>query len=311
MYHDEAQTLAMHRGLLQDAVRTEAFAEAIARTVRPDDVVLDLGSGSGVMAMLACRAGARRVFAIEQAHIADVAAMLVRANDCGERVEIFHQRSYDVELPERATVLITETLGNIAFDEQILQSVIDARKRLLTPDARLIPGRMAIAGAPVEVPADYAREIDSWSRPLHGLDFSLLRTLAANQRRVIDLAETALLAPAMQFLEVDLATVDSPAVSGGARFTIARDGVMHGFGVWFSATLAEGLLLTNGPPLRTPCWRQALLPLENAVAVARDDEVRLEINSTDGVDWRWKGTIAGKAFDQTTMFGFAPCRAPA
>jgi hypothetical protein len=310
MYHDEAHILAMHRGLLQDSVRTEAFAEAIRRTVRPDDVVLDLGSGSGVMAMLACRAGARRVYAIEQGHMADVAAMLVRANDFADRIEIFHKRSYEVELPERATVLITETLGNIAFDEQILQSVLDARTRLLTPDARLIPSRVGVAGAPVEVAADYAREVDAWSRPLYGFDFSLLRTLATNQIRVIELMEEALLAPAMQFLEVDLATVEGPSVSGGARFTIARDGVMYGLGVWFSAALGDDILLTNAPPLNTPCWRQAFLPLEEAVAVARGDEVRLEINSFDGVNWRWKGSIGGKAFDQTTLFGFAPCRAP-
>jgi protein arginine N-methyltransferase 1 len=310
MYYDDRHILAVHRGLLQDTVRTGAYAEAIARTVKPDDVVLDLGSGSGVLALLACRAGARRVYAIEQGHMADVAVMLARANDCGDRVELFHQRSYDVELPERATVLITETLGNIAFDEEILKSVIDARKRLLAPDARLIPARVALAGAPVEVAADYEREVASWSRPLYGFDFSLARTFAANQVRVIDLAESALLAPATQLLEVDLATVESPAVAGGARFTIAHDGLMHGFGAWFVATIADGILLTNGPPLQTPNWRQAMLPLEEPVAVARGDEVRLEIDSADGVNWRWKGAIGGKAFDQTTLFGFAPCRAP-
>ena len=311
MYHDETHTLAAHRTMLQDSVRTAAYAEAIARTVRPEDVVLDLGSGSGVMAMLACRAGARRVYAVEQGHMADIAAMLARANDCGDRIEVIHKRSYDVELPERATVLITETLGNVAFDEEMLRSVIDARKRLLTPDARLIPARVALAGAPVETPSEYEREIASWSRPLHGLDFSLARTFAANQVRVIDLAEPAILAPPMQMMEVDLATVETPAVSGAARFTIARDGTMHGFGVWFSATLAAGIILTNAPPLRTPSWRQVLLPLDDAVPVARGDEVRLEIDSPDGVNWRWKGSIAGKAFDQTTLFGFAPCRASA
>jgi protein arginine N-methyltransferase 1 len=309
MYHDETHTLAAHRTMLQDSVRTEAYADAIARTVRPEDVVLDLGSGSGVLAMVACRAGARRVYAIEQGHMADVAAMLIRANDCADRVEVIHKRSYDVELPERATVLITETLGNVAFDEEILHSVIDARKRLLTPDARLIPARVALAGAPVQVPAEYEREIASWSRPLHGLDFSLARTFAANQVRVIDLADSAILAPPLALLEIDLATVETPAISGAARFTIARDGVMHGFGAWFSATLAGGIILTNAPPLRTPSWRQALLPLEDPVPVARGDEVRLELDSADGVNWRWRGSIAGKAFDQTTLFGFAPCRA--
>src|SRR5689334_21903778 len=113
MYVDERNILSQHRSLLEDGVRTDAFATAIARIVRPDDVVLDLGSGTGMLAILACRAGARRVFAVERGHIADVAAMLVEANGCADRVEVLYARSQDVELPERATVLITETLGNL------------------------------------------------------------------------------------------------------------------------------------------------------------------------------------------------------
>src|SRR5690349_22020599 len=88
MYFDERNILSQHRTLLDDRVRTDAFASAIARVVRPGDVVLDLGSGTGVLAILACRAGARRVFAVEQGHIADVAAMLVKDNGCADRVEV-------------------------------------------------------------------------------------------------------------------------------------------------------------------------------------------------------------------------------
>ncbi len=308
MYYDERHTLATHRALLEDSVRTGAYAEAIARVVRAGDVVLDLGSGSGVLAILACRAGARRIFAIEQGHMADVATMLAADNGCGDRVTILHARSYDVELPERANVLITETLGNLGFDEEMLQSVLDARKRLLTDDARLVPARVALVAAPVEAPDVYAREIGFWNEGRYGIDFSLVHAFAANQVRIIDLDQAAMLAPAAPLVEVGLATASTPAISGGARFSVARDGRVHGFGAWFVATLADGIRLSNEPPLRTPSWRQALLPLDEGVAVARGDEIRLEIDSADGVNWRWKGAIGGRSFDQTTMFGFAPCR---
>jgi SAM-dependent methyltransferase len=307
MYVDERNILSHQRSLLEDSVRTDAFATAIARVVRAGDVVLDLGSGTGVLAILACRAGARRVFAVERGHIADVAAMLVDANGCAGRVDVLHARSQDVGLPEPASVLVTETLGNLGFDEQILASVLDARQRLLTPDARIIPARVALFAAPVDAARVYEREVASWSAPRYGVDFALVRTFAANQVRIVDIDDT--LAPAARLVEIDLATAQSPAVEGAARFSIARDGVMHGFAGWFDATLADGIRISNEPPLKTPNWRQALLPLDAAVAVARGDEVALQIESADGSNWRWRGSIAGKPFDQTTLFGFAPCRA--
>jgi len=307
MYYDERHVLSQHRALIADGVRTAAYAEAIARTVRAGDVVLDLGTGSGVLAILACRAGARKVYAVEQGHIADVAAMLAADNGCGDRVEVLHARSFDVELPERANVLITETLGNLGFDEQIVPSVLDARARLLAGGARIVPQRVALLAAPVEAAALHEREVAFWSEPRYGIDFSLVRTFAANQLRATEIEQT--LASPAQLVEVDLATVVTPAICGAATFEIAREATVHGFGAWFTAALADDIRLSNEPPLRTPNWRQALLPLDEPRRVARGDAVRLEVDSADGANWRWRGSVAGRPFDQTTLFGFAPCRA--
>src|SRR5690242_16313428 len=119
-----------------------AWREAIRRVVGPDDVVLDVGTGTGILAFFACDAGARRVYAVERQHSADAAAMLARQFGYADRITVLHRRSTDVELPERATVLTTETIGPLVFNEGILEIVVDARRRLLTPDARMIPSRL-------------------------------------------------------------------------------------------------------------------------------------------------------------------------
>src|SRR5438270_2945439 len=142
--------LEIHRGLLQDEIRTNAFREAIRRVVTPDSAVLDLGTGSGILSFFACDAGARRVFAIDTTHSADLASFLSKQLGYSDRIQVFHDSSTKVELPERADVLVTETLGPFGFDERILSSVIDARTRLLKPDATIVPRRVDLYLVPVD-----------------------------------------------------------------------------------------------------------------------------------------------------------------
>lgn len=300
-----SQLLKQHRSLLADELRLSAFAAAIGRSVRPDDVVLDLGSGSGILAMLAARAGARRVFAIEREHIVDVAAMLARQNDVA--VEWFHRSSAEVELPERATLLITETLGNLGFDEGILGSVIDARRRLLAPDARIVPQSIELIAAPVEAAALHSKRVGWWGGSRQGFDLTAVRTFASNQVWIAEFDPDQLLAPAAVICEKSLARIDSTTVAGSATFTVTREGALHGFGGWFSARLTREVTLSNAPPLQTPNWSHGFLPLEEPLPVRAGSTVRLELQSDNGESWRWRGTVDGIAFDQMTQFGFAPC----
>lgn len=257
--------------------------------------------------MLAEGAGARRVFAVEEQHTADLAYLLLQRNRCN-RVQLLHAHSREVELPERATVLITETLGNFGFDEGILASVLDARQRLLTPDARIIPSGVAIALAPVAYPHGYAKNVAWWSEPRYGFDFSPVRTFAANYVYGIELGESNLLAEPVIGDEVHLLTIESTEVSYRATFTIRRDDVMHGFGGWFHATLMDGITLSNEPPLETPNWGHAFFPLEESVNVEEGMTVELELESSEGVEWFWRGRIGERTFDGTTYFATPPCR---
>src|SRR5947208_2282995 len=131
--------LELHRELLLDDVRANAYRHAIRRFVAPGSVVLDIGAGSGILSFFACEAGARRVFAIESQHTADVVTLLARHLGYAGRIEVIHDRSTNVELREPADLLVTETLGPFGFDEHILSTVIDARTRLIRPGAAIIP----------------------------------------------------------------------------------------------------------------------------------------------------------------------------
>src|SRR5437763_857369 len=114
-----------HRELLADEARTNVYRQAIRRHVTSESVVLDLGTGSGILALFACEAGARRVFAVEERSSSGMAAFLARHLRFSDRIEVIHERSTNVRLPEPADLLVTETMGALGLDERILSSVID------------------------------------------------------------------------------------------------------------------------------------------------------------------------------------------
>lgn len=296
-----------HRSMLVDEVRTNAYRAAITQTVKPGDIVVDLGCGSGILSFFACEAGAAKVYALEGGPMAGVAQMMARHLGFGDRIEVIRGLSTSIELPERGNVLVTETLGSLGLDENMLGFVLDARARLLTADARFVPQRVGLHIAAVELPRDYQRHIAWWSEPHYGFDLSPLRVFASNSTLFIDLPEGAEIAAGAEVIGVDLRTFESPQVSGRGTFTAARDATVHGFTVWFEATLAEGVTVDNRRTERTS-WKQTFLPLEVPIAVRRGDRIDVGLETDDGRVWTWRGEAAGEAFHQTTWLSTAPYR---
>lgn len=269
--------------------------------------MLDAGAGTGILSFFACEAGARRVYAVEQMHSADAAAMFARQLGYADRITVLHGRSIDVELPERAEVLLTETLGSLVFDEGILTTIADARRRLLVPGARVVPALIDVWLAPAELPEVYAKSIDWWRGTRYGVDWSPMRTFAANTAYNAKVAAEALLAAPATALSLRTAELDDTAQRGAVSLSLARGGVVHGFAIGFTATLAEGITLTNAPGGGTPSWEQGFLPLETPVAAAQDAEVTIEIHTDDGRLWHWRGRIGDTEFAQTTLLSRPPC----
>ena len=136
----------VHRTMICDRVRTGAFRRAIESVVRPGDIVLDVGVGSGILSVFAARAGAARVYAVERTSAAVLARELAAANGVAEVVRVIHGDVTDVELPERVDVIVSEWLGGFGIDEGMLVPVIVARDRWLKPGGVMIP-RLVMAWA--------------------------------------------------------------------------------------------------------------------------------------------------------------------
>jgi hypothetical protein len=269
-----------HRLYLQDRHRLAAYARAIAATVRPGDCVVDIGSGTGVLGLLACRAGARIVYAIEETGIIGLASDVRDANALHDRMVFVRGHSTSVSLPARADVIVTDEIGRFGFDGEILRYFEDARRRLLVPNARYIPATVDLHMAPVECGTMYER-IQFWDSRPAGLDFHSVRHLAANTIYPARLQPENLLGAPGAGVHLDLTTARSERLSFALTLSIDRPGVLHGLGGWFSAELAPGVTgasMSNSPldPARIG-RRQVFLPIERAVPVTSGDVVDVHI----------------------------------
>jgi protein arginine N-methyltransferase 1 len=240
--------------MLDDEARTSALVGAVRAAVRPDDVVLDLGTGTGLLALAALQAGARRVFAIEETAIASAAEAVFRGEP---RITLLRGNSRELSLDEPATLLVSEILGDEPLAERVLEAFADARARLLAPGARILPRRLRILARGVELdPATQGahrfeeRAIRRWS-DLYGLDLGPLvgvglpegyRTVVTQETATRFTPRTA----AVELASLDLASapttldvsVSAECLAGGALDAVVT---------WFEAELDDERTLSSEP----------------------------------------------------------------
>jgi len=279
-------TFDFHHSMLADEVRTSSFLKAIVGTVNSGDVVVDIGSGTGVLSLFAARAGASRVYSIEREPVIAIAREIAERNGLTESIVFIEGSSLDVEIPEPADVLITETIGNTGFDEGIITWVADAKKRFLKSDAAVIPEQLDTVASLVSVPRDY-EPIERWSEPLMSLDFTPLSRIVHNNVQWTDLSPAAIATPPAVVFGTDFSDVPA-SLHGRVCSDALKDAVVHGIGVWFRSILSNGLTITNSPPNALPSWAHGFLPLAEPFEARRGEPVCFEIcSSTGGAEWKW------------------------
>lgn len=307
--------LEEHRGYLSDTVRLEAFRTAVLQAVRPGDVVLDLASGTGILGLLACRAGASRVYAVESTGVIEVAQAVAAQNGFSDRVTFVQGFSQHITLPEKVDVIVCDQIGHFGFEAGLVENGVDARERWLRPAGRFVPGRVDLYVAPVEG-ASLDWPVSFWrSRPAD-FEFSAVCDWAANDQYPSTIAGEALLGPSRRAWSIDMMTATAGALAADVELEIGRGGVLHGLAGWFDAELVPGVHVTNAPTASVRLQRsQAFLPLGEAVRVEPGDvvDVRLHVIPSEMLlTWTVTVTRAGSRVAQarhSTLQGMLLTRA--
>ncbi|MBI3403219.1 MAG: 50S ribosomal protein L11 methyltransferase [Acidobacteria bacterium] len=272
-----SRDLDEHRQYLSDGPRVEAFRRAIAEVVRPGDVVVDLGAGSGVLGFLACEAGAGRVYAIDSGSILTLARQLAIGNGWGDRIVHAHETSTRAVMPEPIDVIVTDQVGHFGMEAGLIEFLRDGARRWLKPGGRTVPRGVDLWVAAVES-GEQRDRVEFWSGRPSGIDVSAAYHTASNSGYPADIDPEWLLTGGARIISLDLSPRGPDMFRGEAELTIGRSGHVDGLAGWFTAALSPSVTMTNAPghPQRIH-RRQAFLPIVERPAVAQGDTLRVSI----------------------------------
>lgn len=287
----------MHQTLLADRVRTLAYQGAIEAGVKPGDVVLDLGCGSGIFSLIAARSGCRKVYAVDRSGaMIEQARETARRNGLDGRIEFVRAPFADLELPEKVDVIVHELIGGRFWDEDLLPAVARARKRHLKPGGRLLPHRLDVLLAPTTRLSDFKRCLAFWAKKRYGFDLGSFGRLAFQQEirhallpHNIHLRDSAsFLAPPKQVLRLDLRTANRLPEEVRTSFQVKPGRRLGGLCAFLRVQLDAKRGFSTGPQRPGTHWGQVFLPAFQPKRIERDARLDVTLSmASDPKDWRW------------------------
>jgi protein arginine N-methyltransferase 1 len=227
--------------------------------------------------MLACRAGAQRVYAMDDAAIIGVARKITEANNFEDRITFLKGLSTRLGIAEKVDVVVADQIGRFGFDAGLLLFYRDARERFLKAGGRMLPKLISLQVAPVES-QELWEQIEFWNCSPVEFDFRPLRALAGNTAYVTKFSPQEILGTPSEGLTLE------PGIAGDgphqliASLTIERAGSLHGIGGWFVAQLSEHVSMTNSPLSAQRIDRSNVyFPIDRPIKVAKGDRVEVRM----------------------------------
>lgn len=298
--------------MISHRARMDPIRQALQQSIRPDSVVVDIGAGTGIFALLACQLGARKVYAIEPSNVILIGSQNAAANGYADRIEFIRALSSEVELPERAQVIISELRGVLPFFEMIIPSLVDARTRFLAPGGVMIPGKDTLWAAVVAAAERYENLTKPWEGNDYGLDLTASGHYLTNAWEKYPVGPEQLLVEPQSWGSIDYYSVVETNIQAKLTWTAPRAGTGHGLVLWFDAELVPGVYFSNAPGKPKLGYGNAFFPWTEPVDLKPGDEITVFLSANlvgDDYIWRWDTSIRNgnsrpKAdFKQSNFYG--------
>jgi len=270
-----------HFLLVRDWRRNAVYEQALRHFVTPDVTVLEIGTGTGILAMMAARAGAKHVYTCEmEPLVAEAARENIARNGFADRVTVIAKKSTNLvigaDLPRCADLLVSEIVDNGLLGEYVLPILEDAKARLLRPDARIVPAQIALRGALVGG-ASWTEQC--YMEEVCGLDLSAFNRLAPPTvaPRITDQTLDDALSDEVDLVCFDfLAQSQFPKARTVVTLQARRDGIAYGVLHWLWLGFSDTIQFDNKPPLQS-VWNPILHVFSQPLRLRVGDSVPLTV----------------------------------
>eukprot|EP00607_Mallomonas_marina_P009342 CAMPEP_0182421212 /NCGR_PEP_ID=MMETSP1167-20130531/6487_1 /TAXON_ID=2988 /ORGANISM="Mallomonas Sp, Strain CCMP3275" /LENGTH=326 /DNA_ID=CAMNT_0024598107 /DNA_START=225 /DNA_END=1205 /DNA_ORIENTATION=- len=275
--------------MLQDTVRTGTYQQAFFQNASDfkDKVVLDVGTGTGILAFFAVQAGAKKVYAVDAAQSIDIAKQISESNGFTDRIVFIHEKVEEMELPEKVDVIVSEPIGFLLVHERMLETYAIAREKFLKPGGLMMPTTGNIVIAPLTDETLYREQLAKiyfWQNTnFFGLDLTSAVERAYeeyfSQPVVGYFPAASLLSSERTVHSVDFSSVTAEELQNFEvlfSFRIEQTAIMHGLGCWFDIVFSGStatVVLSTSPTSPGTHWYQCRLLLRHPIAVNRGQTV--------------------------------------
>ena len=277
-----------HEKMLSDKQRMDTYHRAIIKHINKDDIVIDLGTGTGILSFFASQKSPKKIYAIEHGKIIETAKKICKNNGI-KNIEFINTNSRNFSISEKADFIIHEQIGALLFDEHMIENISDLKNRVLKEDGKILPGKFEVFLAPVKL-KDHSKVPFLWEQNIHGIKYDCLNDLKNNNNIEADYgllkirpeAVDYFLSEPVKILYYDMDSMSAEDLKNNYDIIVKTDrsGITDGFCFFFNIIFDEEIILSTNPLTSITHWNIPILRTENKF-YGEGEEIKFNLSWKD------------------------------
>uniref|UniRef100_A0AC35UG39 Protein arginine N-methyltransferase 1 n=1 Tax=Rhabditophanes sp. KR3021 TaxID=114890 RepID=A0AC35UG39_9BILA len=282
-YFNSYAHYGIHEEMLKDEVRTKTYRDSIYQNKHlfKGKVVMDVGSGTGILSMFAAKAGAKKVFAIEYSGIAEKSKVIIKDNKLDHIITVVQAKMEDItELPEgieKVDIIISEWMGYCLLYESMLNTVLYARDKWLAPGGAIFPDKCTMYINGIE-DRKYKEDKIHWWENVYGFNMSSIRDCAITEPLVDCVDGNQVVTSNCMLKEFDLYTVkvEDLAFTVPFKLQFCRNDFVHAFVTYFTTDFTRShkpIGFSTAPDAKYTHWKQTVFYLHDVITGSKGEAI--------------------------------------